>query len=136
MPKYVDSRLFDRFFKSILGLPWEAGDFRNGVFEAHRDNSNISARTLLQSGTESYTMTALMVKSASSSEKIFVPADVVPISQPHVSLPQARVQASIVQDQAAIVMARVERGFVCYIGDIDAKKETNDIILAMCRWQG
>jgi len=71
-------------------------------------------------------MKALHVKNVRAKEKIFIPVDNAQ-TQSHVFPP-----TFVDQAQAAVVGAKVGKGFVLYIGDVNGEEGSDKVILCMC----
>jgi hypothetical protein len=72
-----------------------------------------------------YSIKVLYIKNAQPYKKIFVPAANA-ITQSHV-FPSEYVN----QTQAAVVRAKVENGYLVYIGDVNSEEGSDNIILSL-----
>ncbi|PYH52888.1 uncharacterized protein BO96DRAFT_468885 [Aspergillus niger CBS 101883] len=108
-PNFSPKDKFRRFFRSF-GLPWSLLPER------------IGASTL----PEPYSMKVLHIKDAGSQEKRYVPTEGA-LTQSHV-FPPMRAD----ETQAAVVGARLGRGYLYYCGDVNWEDGSNQLMLSLC----
>ncbi|TPR06541.1 Alpha/beta hydrolase family protein [Aspergillus niger] len=123
-PNFSPKDKFRRFFRSF-GLPWSDGDYHRTTFQLNPSGllpERIGASTL----PEPYSMKVLHIKDAGSQEKRYVPTEGA-LTQSHV-FPPMRAD----ETQAAVVGARLGRGYLYYCGDVNWEDGSNQLMLSLC----
>ncbi|KAK2746486.1 hypothetical protein FQN57_003112 [Myotisia sp. PD_48] len=115
------------FFSTVLDLPWERGDFHRTTFTLNpRAVNNLPSTRRLA---PSYSLKAFHLKNVSPDAAIYLPGPESTVESP-IFLPlPCPIQHP---DQTPVAWAQVGQGWVGYIGDVNAERETTDVILSMC----
>ncbi|GKZ21579.1 hypothetical protein AbraIFM66951_005215 [Aspergillus brasiliensis] len=123
-PNFSPKDKFRRFFRSF-GLPWSDGDYCRTTFQLNP--SGLLPETIDTSSLpQPYSMKVLHIKDARSQEKLYVPIEGA-LTQSHV-LPPTPVN----QTQAAVVGAKLGRGYLSYCGDVNAENGSDQLMLSLC----
>ncbi|GKZ57324.1 hypothetical protein AnigIFM49718_002634 [Aspergillus niger] len=123
-PNFSPKDKFRRFFRSF-GLPWSDGDYHRTTFQLN-PSGLLPERIEASSLPEPYSMKVLHIKDAGSQEKLYVPIEGA-LTQSHV-FPPMRVD----ETQAAVVGARLGRGYLYYCGDVNWEDGSNQLMLSLC----
>jgi len=124
-PSFTNFDDIDELFGKAFGLPWLSGDYTRSEIQFNPSSTAPSAIFPMPSP---FTMKALRVRNARPEEKIFVPVPVREEETLSTALPPAYVD----QTQATVVGVKVGDGYVAYVGDVNAEKESNKIMLSLC----
>jgi hypothetical protein len=122
---FTQMDVFDKFFNEGLSLPWKHGDYHRTTFQLN-SSSSLPTGVASNSFPAPYSMKVLHVKYAEPHEKIFVPITDA-MTQSHVFSPEY-----VDQTQAAVVGTRLGDGYIAYVGDVNAEKGSDDVILRLC----
>ncbi|GKZ34531.1 hypothetical protein AbraIFM66950_004807 [Aspergillus brasiliensis] len=123
-PNFTPMDKFRQFF-ATFGLPWINGDYHRSMFQVNPSGllpENIDTSSLPQP----YSMKVLHVKDARPQEKLYVPIEDA-LTESHVFPP-----TSVDQTQAAVVGARLGRGYLYYCGDVNGEDGSDQLMLSLC----
>ena len=112
-------------WRSTFDVPWQFGDYhRTTVYLNHQ------AATKLKSSPEhlksEYSQKAVFLKGVDSADALYLPS-AESVTQSHV-FPSGPVD----KEQTPVVWAKFEKGWIGYIGDVNAEEGSNEVILTMC----
>ena len=115
----------DALWRSTFDVPWQFGDYhRTTVYLNHQ------AATKLKSSPEhlkpQYSQKAVFLKGVGSADALYLPS-AESVTQSHV-FPSGPVD----KEQTPVVWAKFEKGWIGYIGDVNAEEGSNEVILTMC----
>ncbi|RDW89905.1 uncharacterized protein DSM5745_01680 [Aspergillus mulundensis] len=127
-PNFVTQDGFDGFF-GRLGVPWKKGDCHRMDFDV---NPSCNRELLYGLGLATadlpvrYSMKALGVRGARVHEKVYLPI----AGARSQSIIEA--EESVDLSQAAVVGARLGRGHLFYIGDVNWERGSQDAVVKLC----
>ncbi|RFU30491.1 hypothetical protein B7463_g5864, partial [Scytalidium lignicola] len=124
-PTFVAVGKLNYFFTHHFGLSWRRGSYTRDDFQLNPACS-LPNYVAARSFPPPYSMKALHLIGAKPEEKIFVPIPGDP-SQP------ARYTAEYLDStEARVLAARIERGYIVYIGDMNPEEGSDKVIVAFC----
>lgn len=109
---------------SLFGLPWEHGDYLSTTFEV--------TPTWLQNVpelAEKYSVKAQHLKHVEARDCVYLPA--------HESRVQSHVfpAISISKKETPLAIRQVDKGYLCYVGDVNWLHSTTKVIIALSKWR-
>ncbi|KAL4966777.1 uncharacterized protein BDV14DRAFT_34860 [Aspergillus stella-maris] len=123
-PNFTRMDAFTKFF-DYFGLPWTNGDYHRTSFQLN-PSGVFPGSTRYDVLPGHYSMKVLHVKNARPDEKLFIPQDG--------AKTQSRVFSAeyVDESQAAVVGAKLGRGFLVYCGDVNGEDGSNRLMVALC----
>ncbi|KAJ3561085.1 hypothetical protein NP233_g10412 [Leucocoprinus birnbaumii] len=122
-PTFVSSSAFRQFFSGNFGLNWEYGSYFRTTFFKNTGNDIVKDNPSLD---KSYSMKALHVKGINASSALYK-ANETSRTQSAVFRPTPVTDFS----ESPAVSARVGKGIVSFLGDVNAEDSSTKTILAM-----
>jgi hypothetical protein len=123
-PSFTNGLEFERFFKK-WELPWRMADYHRTTFVFNPSISQLSSHPANPAA--SYSMKAVHLKGVKAEDILYVPTEDSRVES-HV-FPPSPVDLSHVP----VAYTPIGDGFLGYIGDVNAEKESTSVILAMLR---
>lgn len=116
---------FDAFFQSDWSLPWKMGDYHRTTFVLNPARSaKLQNKSTLPA---SYSMKAVHIKGAAPNAGVYITNQDSRIES-RVFAPES----ANIPGQAPVVLTPFGKGYLGYIGDVNAEQEDTAVILAMC----
>ncbi|CAG8972943.1 hypothetical protein HYALB_00001363 [Hymenoscyphus albidus] len=125
---FNDMDVFDKFFGGGLGLQWRSGDYYHRTDFQFNPSCRLPAYVCKESLPLNINLKVLHIKNAQPHEKIFVP---VPGAKTQ-SLMGVLPSTAVDQSQAAVAGVVYGSGFLFYVGDVNAEKDSDTIIMTLC----
>ena len=122
---FITAPNMNKIWQSTFDLPWQFG----GYYRTTVQLKDTVARTLKFSPETlhlAYSQKAVFLKNVDANDALCLPSSS-SMTQSHVFQPK-----SVDQNQAPMVRARSENGWIWYVGDVSAEIESNEVYLAMC----
>lgn len=120
---FITTTVMNALWHSTFNLPWEFGDYhRTTVYLNHRAATKL--KVSLERLEPAYSQKAVFLKNVDPGDALYLPS-AESVTQSHVFASEP-----VNQEQTPVAWARFEKGWVGYVGDVNA--ESNEAVLAMC----
>ncbi|KAG5641145.1 hypothetical protein DXG03_005884 [Asterophora parasitica] len=120
---FVFGNEMDAWFKNAWGLSWKGGSYHRTTFSRNASHELVANNPAIVS---SYSMKALHLGGLAEGDAVYLAAD------------DARLQSMVFQpvkvtnhSESPVVQRRIGDGFIGYIGDVNAEKDTTTVLMAM-----
>jgi hypothetical protein len=123
-PSFTSRTEFHQFFKK-WGLPWKMGDYHRTNFVLNPSIHQLSGRSA--NLPTSYSMKAVHLEGVKAEDVLYAPTEDSRVQS--FVFPPSKVDLSGVP----VAYTRIGGGFLGYVGDVNAEKESTSVILAMLR---
>ncbi|KAK2731313.1 hypothetical protein FQN57_003454, partial [Myotisia sp. PD_48] len=113
---FISPPVMNSFFNTHLGLLWQSGAYERTMVHLNRlAVGNLPVRDHL---TQAYSQKAVFLKNVNQDAALYLPLQ----------------ESNEIQglQQAPIAWAQVGMGWVGYVGDVNAERESDEVILSMC----
>lgn len=122
---YNRSGFFNECIRDEFGLLWVSGSYQRAVVHLNKDveDKKFKGNTMLAA---SYSQKAVWLKGVPVGDRVYIPDER--------SRTQSMVFSSEVVDQtqSPVCWAKVEKGWLGYVGDVNCEEESTAVTLAMC----
>ncbi|KAG5639186.1 hypothetical protein H0H81_006090 [Sphagnurus paluster] len=116
---FVNGDEMDTWFKNAWGLTWKGGSYHKAQFTSNITHEMIAGNPTLASTCE---IKALHLGGLAGGDAVYLPADTTPFQS-------LRIADSYLE--SPVVRRRVGKGYLGYVGDVNAEPNTTNIVLAM-----
>ncbi|KAF5386644.1 hypothetical protein D9615_002037 [Tricholomella constricta] len=121
---FVNGLQMNAFFKNSWGLTWKGGSYHRTTFSLNASHELVAKNPAVLAA--SYSMKALHLGGISPTDAVYLPSD------------NARLQSRVFNavpitdhSESPVVQRRIGDGHFGYIGDVNAEKDTTNVLLAM-----
>ena len=121
---FISPSKFDEFMKNAWGLEWKFGSYHRTTFTLNPSNELVKRNSSLK---KSYSMKSVHISNIKPEMAVYKTSDNARLQ----SLVFAPVPIESNASEAPAVCARVGRGLLSFLGDVNAEVESTNTILAM-----
>ncbi|KAJ3328805.1 hypothetical protein HDU76_009252 [Blyttiomyces sp. JEL0837] len=104
---FLDTYGFNRVFRETFALNWERGDYTRITHTVTKVGKQIAGMPA------SFNVKASMLSNVGADHQLYKSKEI---------------------SSAAVALKRVGRGFVGFVGDVNAETETTNVLVVLCKW--